>query len=222
VLEGELAYVADGASGLQVVDVSVPTAPVIIGHLDTPGFAWGISVGGGHAYIADGSGMMVADVGAPTAPAIVGSVDGPPESFSLGTGAALDLYVSGGLVYLVDGQRGLQILPTQCSVAAVETPSASAPARNFLEASWPNPFRDDSGSVAIGFVLGESSRARVHIYDSAGRSLRILVDESLDQGRHVVRWDGRNDGGADVPSGVYYYRLEVGELSESRALVRIR
>ena len=47
------AYVADDASGLQVIDISTPTAPVIVGSVDTPGMRMGVSVANGYAYVAD-------------------------------------------------------------------------------------------------------------------------------------------------------------------------
>ena len=62
--------------GLQVIDISTPTAPVIVGSVDTPGYAVGVSVANGYAYVAAGrSGLQVIDISTPTAPVIVGSVD---------------------------------------------------------------------------------------------------------------------------------------------------
>ncbi|NRA00125.1 MAG: hypothetical protein HRU01_26785, partial [Myxococcales bacterium] len=63
---GGLAYVADGSSGLRVIDVSNPAAPVELGALDTPGGALNVEVVGGLAYVADyDSGLRVIDVSNP-------------------------------------------------------------------------------------------------------------------------------------------------------------
>ncbi|MDP6796866.1 MAG: hypothetical protein QGG33_03490, partial [Candidatus Krumholzibacteria bacterium] len=52
-VSGNYAYVADGYSGLQIVDVSDPAAPLIIGSVDTPDTAFGVAVAGNYAYVAD-------------------------------------------------------------------------------------------------------------------------------------------------------------------------
>ena len=74
-VDGTYAYVADDFA-LLVMDISDPTAPMIVGSVDTPGEARGVAVAGSYAYIADaGSGLQVIDITTPTSPAIVGSVD---------------------------------------------------------------------------------------------------------------------------------------------------
>ena len=79
---------AAGATGLQVVDVSDPTLPSIVGSKNTPGNANDIKVVGNRAFIADGpSGLQILDVSTPTNPVLLGAVDTP--------GDAVDLVVRG-------------------------------------------------------------------------------------------------------------------------------
>jgi len=100
---GDLAYVAAGSTGLQVVDVSDRTNPHIVGALDTPGNAFDVRVVGTTAYVADGaSGLAIMDVGDPTHPKLLGAVDT--------TGTALDVVVKDTLAYVADGASGLQIV----------------------------------------------------------------------------------------------------------------
>ncbi len=62
-VSGSYAYVADGTSGLQIIDVSNPVSPALAGSYDTPGYAHGVSVSGSYAYVADGgSGLGIIDV----------------------------------------------------------------------------------------------------------------------------------------------------------------
>jgi len=91
-----------------------------------------------------------------------------------------------------------------------------------LRQNQPNPFVAERGGTVIGFTLPERGPARLHVFDSAGRLVRLLVDTPLDAGPHTVLWDGRNDGGAEAGSGIYYYQLDAGELSEARSLVKLR
>jgi hypothetical protein len=99
---GTVAYVAGSYSGLQVIDVSDPASPAILGSVFTPGFALGVAVSGTMAYVAYAgdydSGLQVIDVSDPASPAILGSVFTPYPS-----GVA----VSGTVAYVADYLAGL-------------------------------------------------------------------------------------------------------------------
>ena len=100
---GDFAYVAAGAAGLQVVDVTDRRNPQLAGSVDTPGNANDVKVVGTTAYVADGSqGLQVIDVSNPLSPAILGAADT--------TGDASDVVVRGTLAFIADGPGGLQIL----------------------------------------------------------------------------------------------------------------
>ncbi len=101
-VSGKYAYVADGSSGLQIIDVSNPNSPSLEGTYDTSGDARAVHVSGKYAYLADyTSGLIIIDVSNPTSPSLVGSYD---------TGnIALDVYVSGKYAYIADGTSGLLI-----------------------------------------------------------------------------------------------------------------
>lgn len=80
-VKGNLAYVADGNMGLQIIDVSQPTAPREVGNVDTPGRASDVALTGNNALVADGfHGLQVIDVSDPGSPRIVGSVDTPGDA----------------------------------------------------------------------------------------------------------------------------------------------
>jgi spore coat protein A, manganese oxidase len=89
-----------------------------------------------------------------------------------------------------------------------------------LEPAHPNP---TTGSARIGFTLNASAAARVVVEDIAGRRVATLLDTRLPAGRHEIIWDGRLKSGATAPTGVYFYRLIVGEgQSAARRLVMLR
>ena len=95
-ISGSYVYVADGSSGLQVIDISDLASPVIIGSVETPYYALGVYISGSYAYVADGySGLQVIDISDPSNPAIIGSVDTP--------GYAREGYVSGSYAYVAEG-----------------------------------------------------------------------------------------------------------------------
>ena len=63
---------------------------------------------------------------------------------------------------------------------------------------------------------------RLGIYDPAGRLVRTLVDADQAGGTHHVRWDGRNDHGAAVAGGMYFYQLTVDDQKRTKRVVLIR
>lgn len=89
-----------------------------------------------------------------------------------------------------------------------------------LLGNYPNPFNP---STTIAFTLAEPSPVAVGIYDVRGRRVRTLVDSDYGMGRNSVAWDGRDDAGRRVPSGVYFCRLTVGaRVVDSRQMILIK
>lgn len=83
----------------------------------------------------------------------------------------------------------------------------------------PNPA---PGLARLRFDLPTGGEVKISLFDPAGRRVRILADRSFPAGRQVVEWDGRNDDGHPVASGLYYARLEWGRKSSTRALTLLR
>jgi hypothetical protein len=104
----------------------------------------------------------------------------------------------------------------------VDINTAAPPARAVPELSLsvgPSPFRYRS---VARFHLASGGRARVAVYDVRGRLVARLVDRSLPAGEHEVEWTGRDAGGADVPSGVYFVVLKSKNERVTRRVVLLR
>jgi plastocyanin len=95
------------------------------------------------------------------------------------------------------------------AVSAVENTPALTAVR--LLPNAPNPFNP---STLITFALPDDrvgpTEVSLRVFDLKGRLVRVLMEETVDADRHTVRWDGRNERGKGVPSGVYIYRLDAG------------
>jgi hypothetical protein len=104
------------------------------------------------------------------------------------------------------------------SVPTVDVAPGSRPTPGWLAAA-PNPLRS---GTSLRFRLTAPERVTVGIVDVSGRRVRRLVDESLAAGDHVVAWDGRDQGGAPVPPGVYLAVLGAGADSRSTKLAVVR
>ena len=79
-----------------------------------------------------------------------------------------------------------------------------------LSASAPNPF---GGSTRIQLTLPRPSPVNAGVYDVAGRLIRVLTDDEWPQGRHTVTWDGRDDSGLRVGTGLYFIKLTAGDAT---------
>jgi hypothetical protein len=88
-----------------------------------------------------------------------------------------------------------------------------------LDVSRPNPF---SASTGIAFSLPEASDLELAVYEISGRKVRTLADGLWRAGRHTIEWDGKDDLGEAVASGIYLYRLEVGSAALNRKAVLAR
>src|SRR6185436_7767686 len=98
-------------------------------------------------------------------------------------------------------------------VVAVSPPGA--PARFQLLAPSPNPTRD--GQLTIRFNLPSSERVSAEVLDLAGHRVRTLATErEFSPGPQVLGWDGKNDAGVRLPSGVYFVEVRAGTHVEAR------
>ena len=91
------------------------------------------------------------------------------------------------------------------------------PSDYILGGNYPNPFNPTTN---FDFTLPIDKRVSVRIYDVSGRLVRTLINgEYFAQGTHTVSWNGRNDAGAPVASGAYFYTLEWGQFRQSRSMI---
>ena len=91
---------------------------------------------------------------------------------------------------------------------AVAGQAADTPAEFRLRGNWPNPF---NANTTIAFDLPGTAPVRLVVYDLLGRRVRTLHrGEALAPGRHRSSWDGLDENGRPVASGVYLYRLTAG------------
>jgi len=95
----------------------------------------------------------------------------------------------------------------------VDTPLAG-PAR--LNANYPNPFNP---KTTFSFELEHADDVLLQVFDASGRLVRTLIDGECDAGRSEVDWNGRDEAGREMPSGVYLYRLRAAGIQYSRPAV---
>jgi hypothetical protein len=93
------------------------------------------------------------------------------------------------------------------------------PHRNVLFQNYPNPFNP---TTTIRFGSAVAGPVQLAVYNVRGQKVRQLVDEVKGPGLHAVTWDGTNDKGSRVASGVYFYRLVADRYVATRKMVLLK
>ncbi|MBN2356399.1 S8 family serine peptidase [candidate division KSB1 bacterium] len=97
---------------------------------------------------------------------------------------------------------------------------AVAPPEVFaLQQNYPNPFNP---STRIAFSLPRNARTSLIVYNLQGQVIRTLFNQPMTSGRHEWVWDGRDDEGRQVPSGMYFYTLMSEELHKTRRMQLVK
>lgn len=85
--------------------------------------------------------------------------------------------------------------------------------------NYPNPFNPET---TIAFDLRYSSIVKVDVYNVKGQKVRSLIDDYMPAGRNIVIWNGQNDSGKSVSSGMYFYRIDVGGAAVTKKMMLIK
>ena len=126
------------------------------------------------------------------------------ESVRLRTDVAITL--------LPEGKMAAPVLPDPVRLVL-------PPDTFYLLQNVPNPFNPET---SIAYELPEAVQVKLAIFNLVGQKVRGLVEEFKTAGRYDVRWNGKDDFGRDVGSGVYFYNLEAGAYSTTRRMLLIR
>jgi len=88
-----------------------------------------------------------------------------------------------------------------------------------LSQNYPNPFNPETH---IQFALPRDEQVRITIYDLQGQLVRTMVNERKSAGTYSVIWNGRDENGVKVSSGVYFYRIDAGEFTMTRKMILMK
>jgi hypothetical protein len=112
---------------------------------------------------------------------------------------------------------------TKATVAAVARLAGYAPTPESetaaLSQNWPNPFSD---RTRIPFYVPAATRVRLSVYDVAGREVARLLDDVRLEGPHEHEWDGRDESGRSLATGVYFLRMRTDYQEAVRKIILIR
>ncbi len=113
--------------------------------------------------------------------------------------------------------RGVGVLDTTTTPPPTSVEESNGIPSGFeLAQNYPNPFNPET---VIKYQTTQSSSVELAIYNLLGQKVRVLINEVKPAGSYEARWDGTNDFGEVVSSGVYIYRLQSGEFERTKKMV---
>lgn len=123
-----------------------------------------------------------------------------------------------GTFYLEDIRLVPQVPPPQ-PTAVLEERVAAVPQAFALSQNFPNPF---NSSTVIRFALPSLGEVELAVFNLAGQQVATLAEGRREAGAYAVNWDGRDERGKELASGLYLYRLQAGGWGETRKLLLLR
>ncbi|HCV25607.1 MAG TPA: hypothetical protein DGN59_19290 [Candidatus Latescibacteria bacterium] len=88
-----------------------------------------------------------------------------------------------------------------------------------MHQNYPNPFNP---STEIRFEIPTARDVQLRIYNQLGQTVRTLVDNRMKAGTYALEWDGQDQMGRSVASGVYFYNLEAGDFNQIRKMTLVK
>lgn len=116
--------------------------------------------------------------------------------------------------YVVDYEAAVELAKKTPVVGVYRENTNLLPKSFRLEQNFPNPFNP---STTIQFSISELSIVTLRVFDILGREVAMLINQTLGTGRYSMLWDARN-----VASGIYFYRLQANQYTETKKLVLIQ
>jgi hypothetical protein len=118
----------------------------------------------------------------------------------------------------VEGEA-INLYAQRLQLLSVTASDNVTPASQPTLSNYPNPFNP---STTIAYSLPTTGDTTLRIYNTRGQVVKTLVREPMDAGNHSVTWDGTDDSGNPVGSGVYLYRLQRGSLSSMNKCILMK
>ena len=175
-----------------------PKMPKTLAQLSIPGGARSIYLMNEYTLFvaAQDSGLYKIDVHSWSSPQIVGH--------KLTHGKAKDVFIRSKYAYVVNGTGGFQII----DISSLK-----------LFPNYPNPF---NSITIINYKLPATKNVTLAIYDVRGRFVRSLIQAMQLPGNYSVLWDGKDQNGTRLPSGIYFYRLKAGKTIKTKKLLLLK
>lgn len=211
-IKGDIAF-AGVSQHFQSIDISNVSNPVVLWEGPYGYVPKDISIKGNYAYCTSSGDLRVYDISDPSNLLLVDSLLNLP---SIRIGGAGDGEIQGEYWYVGLDFCGVYILST--TIGIEEHSKRNLRSTAFLEV-FPNPFRK---KIFIQYSVPKKSQIFLRIYNVAGEIIKELVADVKSPGLYRIHWDGKDDKGRNVASGIYFCKLKADNFSRIRKLLLLR
>ncbi len=115
-------------------------------------------------------------------------------------------------IFIFELQQGILTTSVENSVTGI-------PETFDMLQNYPNPFNPQT---AIVYDIAKAGQVSLSIYNVLGQKIRTLVDGLQNASRHTVQWDGKDDNGAQVTSGIYFYRIHAQGFTQVKQMLLLK
>ncbi len=127
-------------------------------------------------------------------------------------------YATNRLTSIVD-MRDIINRPYGIPTAVDNTPTGNLPSGYSLAQNYPNPFNP---STSIEYSLPSRSHVKITVHNVLGQEVTTLINTERPAGHHIVQWNGTDNHGEIVSTGIYLYRIEAGVYTETRKMMFVK
>ncbi len=117
------------------------------------------------------------------------------------------------------GNTGNPSVELPINVTSVQDQDGAVPKVFALFQNYPNPFNP---VTQIKFSVPKRTRVELSVYNILGQKVKTLLNEELETGNYTSTWNGKDDKGYDVSSGIYFYKLNSNEFSATKKMLLVR
>lgn len=122
-------------------------------------------------------------------------------------------------IIIITNDPDLPMITIPITLIAVSNADLVNPAVTALKGNFPNPFNP---TTSIRFSLKESARVKLNIYNLKGQLIKSLVNHEMSAGNHQILWDGKDNRGASVASGIYLYRMQTKDYQSTAKMMLMK
>ncbi len=212
-IKEDYAYVSNAGFGVSIIDISIPENPYRAGYYLMESNNISLYLTSDYMYLLESDNTLhLMSRLSPRIPYQIGYYTGDILGRDI-------LAASGDHIFLGSNLEGFCIIKNEYTVTSVSSNQEKHADSYILHDNYPNPFNPVTN---IRFEIPAAGKVSVKIYNIRGQLIKSLISGQYPAGEHTVKWDGINDRGQRVSSGIYIYRLQTGNQTKMKKMLLIK